>query len=53
MFQKKLCNGIPNATALRVLRKLLRLKAYELSIVQGDERESMGMIGKSYNILVD
>jgi hypothetical protein len=34
VFQKQLCNGIPNVTELRVLRKRLYLKAYNLSIVE-------------------
>jgi hypothetical protein len=34
MFQKELCNGIPNVPVWRVLRKHLHLKAYKLSIVQ-------------------
>jgi hypothetical protein len=38
VFQKELYNDIPNATVWRVLRKLLHLKAYKLSIVQGVER---------------
>jgi hypothetical protein len=32
--QKELCNGIPNVSVWRVLRKSLHLKAYELSIIQ-------------------
>jgi hypothetical protein len=35
LFQKELCNGIPNVFLLRVLRK--RLKTYKLSIAQGVE----------------
>jgi hypothetical protein len=33
-FKKELYNGIPNVTLWRVLRELLYLKAYKLSIVQ-------------------
>jgi hypothetical protein len=33
VFQKKLYNGISNLTVLRILRKRLYLKAYELYIV--------------------
>jgi hypothetical protein len=35
---KELYSGIPNVNVWRVLRKLLHLKAYRLSIVQGAER---------------
>jgi hypothetical protein len=38
VFQKELCNGIPNVTLWRVLRKRLHFKAYKLSIVQHLER---------------
>jgi hypothetical protein len=34
MFQKELCNGIPNVTVWRVLRKCLHLKAYKLSFLE-------------------
>jgi hypothetical protein len=35
VFQKELYHGIPNVTVWRVLQKLLHLKEYKLSIVQG------------------
>jgi hypothetical protein len=38
VFQKELYNDIPNVTVWRVLRKVLHLKAYKLSIFQGVER---------------
>jgi hypothetical protein len=34
VFEKELCNGIPNVTLWQVLRHRLHLKAYKLSIVQ-------------------
>jgi hypothetical protein len=38
MFEKELCNGIPNVTVWRMLRKRLYLRAYKVSIVQDVER---------------
>jgi hypothetical protein len=42
VFQKELYNGIPNATAWRVLRKRLHLKAYQLSVVQAVKLRQRG-----------
>jgi hypothetical protein len=40
MFQKEIYNGVPNVTVRRVLRKLLHLKNYKLSIVQVVQQHS-------------
>jgi hypothetical protein len=39
VLQKELCNGIPNVTVWRVLRKRLHLKAYRLSVIQHDRNK--------------
>jgi hypothetical protein len=38
VFPKELCNGIPNVTEWRVLRKRSHLQAHKLSIVQDVDR---------------
>jgi hypothetical protein len=35
VFQRELCNDLPNVTVRRMLRKRLHLKQYKLSIVEG------------------
>jgi hypothetical protein len=39
VFQKELYSGIPNVAVWPMLRKLLHLKSYKLSILQDVERQ--------------